>query len=84
MRHRLVLIGSSFAGLTCALELKHHVGDARDTLVGHGQPIPSDRWVIATGPELACHAWLIPGREAHWAKLAYEKWFLATRRRGHV
>lgn len=30
------------------------------------------------------HAWLIPGPEAHWAKLAFEKYFLATRRRGHV
>jgi sulfide:quinone oxidoreductase len=30
------------------------------------------------------HAWLIPGPEAHWAKLAFEKYFLATRRRGWV
>lgn len=30
------------------------------------------------------HAWLIPGPEAHWAKLAFEKYFLATRKRGHV
>lgn len=30
------------------------------------------------------HAWLIPGPEAHWAKLAFEKYFLATHRRGHV
>jgi len=29
-------------------------------------------------------AWLIPGPEAHWAKLAFEKYFLATHRRGHV
>ncbi|MCO5169780.1 MAG: FAD-dependent oxidoreductase [Planctomycetes bacterium] len=28
------------------------------------------------------HAWLIPGPEAHWAKLAFEKYFMATRRRG--
>lgn len=28
------------------------------------------------------HAWIIPGPEAHWAKLAYEKFFLATRKRG--
>ncbi len=28
--------------------------------------------------------WLIPGPEAHWAKLAFEKYFLATRRRGRV
>jgi len=28
------------------------------------------------------HEWLIPGPEAHWAKLAFEKYFLATRRRG--
>ncbi len=28
------------------------------------------------------HAWLVPGPEAHWAKLAFEKYFLATRRRG--
>lgn len=30
------------------------------------------------------HAWLIPGPEAHWAKLAFEKYFLATHRRGMV
>lgn len=30
------------------------------------------------------HAWLIPGPEAHWAKLAFEKYFLATRKRGWV
>lgn len=30
------------------------------------------------------HAWLIPGPEAHWAKLAFEKYFLATRVRGMV
>jgi sulfide:quinone oxidoreductase len=30
------------------------------------------------------HAWLIPGPEAHWAKVAFEKYFLATRRRGIV
>jgi sulfide:quinone oxidoreductase len=28
------------------------------------------------------HAWMIPGPEAHWAKLAFEKYFLVTRRRG--
>lgn len=30
------------------------------------------------------HAWLIPGPEAHWAKLAFEKYFLATHKRGQV
>jgi len=30
------------------------------------------------------HRWLIPGPEAHWAKLAFEKYFLATRRHGMV
>jgi sulfide:quinone oxidoreductase len=30
------------------------------------------------------HAWLIPGPEAHWAKLAFEKYFLSTHQRGHV
>lgn len=30
------------------------------------------------------HEWLIPGPEAHWAKLAFEKYFLATRKRGIV
>lgn len=30
------------------------------------------------------HAWLIPGPEAHWAKLAFEKYFLTTRRHGWV
>ncbi|MCC7478730.1 FAD-dependent oxidoreductase [bacterium] len=29
-------------------------------------------------------AWLIPGPEAHWAKLAFEKYFLTTRKRGMV
>ena len=28
------------------------------------------------------HAWLIPGPEAHWAKLAFEKYFLYTRSHG--
>lgn len=28
--------------------------------------------------------WLIPGADAHWAKLALEKYFLATHRRGEV
>ena len=28
------------------------------------------------------HAWLIPGPEAHWAKLAFEKYFLTTHRMG--
>lgn len=30
------------------------------------------------------HEWLIPGPEAHWAKLAFEKYFLGSRKRGHV
>jgi sulfide:quinone oxidoreductase len=30
------------------------------------------------------HAWLIPGPEAHWAKLAFEKYFLATHRAGYA
>ena len=30
------------------------------------------------------HAWLIPGPEAHWAKLAFERYFLSTHRHGHV
>jgi len=30
------------------------------------------------------HQWLIPGPEAHWAKVAFEKYFLATRRRGRM
>ncbi|MEM4408187.1 MAG: FAD/NAD(P)-binding oxidoreductase [Candidatus Caldarchaeum sp.] len=30
------------------------------------------------------HEWLIPGPEAHWAKVAFEKYFLATRKRGLV
>jgi sulfide:quinone oxidoreductase len=30
------------------------------------------------------HQWLIPGPEAHWAKVAFERYFLATRRRGRV
>lgn len=30
------------------------------------------------------HAWLIPGPEAHWAKLAFESYFMATRKRGKV
>jgi sulfide:quinone oxidoreductase len=29
-------------------------------------------------------AWLVPGPEAHWAKVAFERYFLATRRRGLV
>ena len=30
------------------------------------------------------HEWLIPGPEAHWAKVAFERYFLATHRRGAV
>lgn len=30
------------------------------------------------------HAWLFPGPEAHWAKVAFEKYFLAKRSRGRV
>jgi len=30
------------------------------------------------------HRWLIPGPEAHWAKIAFEKYFLATRRHAIV
>jgi len=30
------------------------------------------------------HQWLIPGPEAHWVKVAFEKFFLASRRRRHV
>ena len=35
-------------------------------------------------PEAHRHAWTIPGPEAHWAKVAFEKYFLATRSHGHV
>ena len=30
------------------------------------------------------HEFIIPGPEAHWAKLAFEKYFLWTRRHAHV
>jgi sulfide:quinone oxidoreductase len=30
------------------------------------------------------HAWLVPGPEAHWAKVAFERYFMATHRRGEV
>ncbi|HWE37536.1 MAG TPA: FAD-dependent oxidoreductase [Isosphaeraceae bacterium] len=30
------------------------------------------------------HAWLIPGPEAHWAKLAFETYFLATHKHGYI
>jgi sulfide:quinone oxidoreductase len=30
------------------------------------------------------HAWLIPGPEAHWAKLAFEKYFMTTHRHGWI
>ena len=30
------------------------------------------------------HAWLIPGPEAHWAKLAFEKYFMTTHRLGWI
>jgi sulfide:quinone oxidoreductase len=30
------------------------------------------------------NAWILPGPEAHWAKVAFEKWFLAKRSRGRV
>ena len=28
------------------------------------------------------HAWVLPGPEAHWAKLAFEKYFLRKMRKG--
>lgn len=43
--------------------------------------------VIMSGDRMLAprkHAWLVPGPEAHWAKLAFEKYFLATRRRGRA
>jgi sulfide:quinone oxidoreductase len=30
------------------------------------------------------HEFIIPGPEAHWAKVAFEKYFLYSRKRGHV
>lgn len=30
------------------------------------------------------HEWIIPGPQAHWAKLAFEKYFLSSRKQGHV
>lgn len=30
------------------------------------------------------HEFIIPGPEAHWAKVAFEKYFLWTRRHAHV
>jgi NADH dehydrogenase FAD-containing subunit len=47
---RVVVVGSSFAGLTAALELRKH----------------------------------LRGPQAHWAKLAFERYFLASRKRGLV
>lgn len=46
---------------------------------GTGIIMTSDRYF-----EPRKHAWLIPGPEAHWAKLAFEKYFLATRSRGYA
>ena len=34
--------------------------------------------------EPRAHAWLIPGPEAHWAKVAFEKYFLWKMKGGHV
>lgn len=39
----------------------------------------ADRFVEPTG-----YSWLVPGPEAHWVKLGFEKYFLATRRRGNI
>jgi sulfide:quinone oxidoreductase len=44
-----------------------------------GVIMTSDRYV-----EPREHAWAIPGPEAHWAKLAFERYFLTTHRHGHV
>jgi sulfide:quinone oxidoreductase len=30
------------------------------------------------------HEWIIPGPQAHWAKVAFEKYFMSSRSRGHV
>lgn len=46
-----------------------------------------DTGLLATSDHLLeprDHAWVLPGPEAHWAKVAFERYFLATRRRGIV
>jgi sulfide:quinone oxidoreductase len=46
-----------------------------------------DMGLIMSGDRFLGHRdreWLIPGPEAHWAKLAFEKYFLFTRRHGWV
>jgi sulfide:quinone oxidoreductase len=30
------------------------------------------------------HEWIIPGPQAHWAKVAFEKYFMSSRSKGHV
>lgn len=55
---KLVVLGAGLGGLPCALELKHHFGDAHEiTLINSAatfQFVPSNPWVA-----VECH---LPGR----------------------
>jgi sulfide:quinone oxidoreductase len=53
------------------------------------------RWILDAGStglimsadrhlEPRDQTWLLPGPEAHWAKVTFERYFLATRRSGKV
>ena len=70
------------------------VADLHGGSLQHQQPADLDLTQILDGGDTGAiisadrflgqrdHAWLIPGPEAHWAKVAFEKWFMLTHRHG--
>ena len=62
-QQQVVVVGSSFAGLTAALELRKHL----DHVLGAND-----------------HAHVMVGPQAHWAKVAFGRFFLTSREHGMV
>jgi glycine/D-amino acid oxidase-like deaminating enzyme len=71
---RIVVVGSSFAGFTAAFELKREHEDRHGEGHGRAPGARRDSGAVRHSEE----------PETHWARLAFEKYFLATRRRGHL
>ena len=74
-RQQVVVVGSSFAGLTAALELRKHLDE-------HHRIVVLDRRADFTFIPSLAH--VMVGPQAHWAKVAFERMFLTTRKRGRV
>ena len=79
-RHRVVVVGSCFAGLTAALEVSiNELGAVCILDAGNGgMAIKTDR-VFGGGK-----THVTSGPHAHWGKVAFEKAFLLSRKRGSV